>query len=54
MKIKIIILILFCIIGFLYGRWAKEIADKVNKPVKIECDGGVCTPPEEWEDGRDK
>ena len=44
MKMKIIILIIFCMLGFLCTQWAKN--NKIDKPITIECDGGVCDPPE--------
>lgn len=46
---KIIILILFCIIGFLCGWWAREVSKGIITPINIECDGGICPPIEEYE-----
>lgn len=52
MKMKIIILILFCIIGFLCGWWVKTINNQINEPINIQCDGGICGPLSEYEKGR--
>ena len=59
--VKIIILIIFCIIGFYYGWWAKTVKNEINEPTKINmtetfdadilkdyCEGGICPPPEEY------
>ena len=45
---KIIILIFFCLIAALCGRWAKEVSNKINEPIKMECQGGLCPAPEEY------
>ena len=48
--LKIILLILFCIAGFLCSQWAKSVYDKVHDPTTIECEDGICPMPEGWED----
>ena len=45
---KIILLILFCILGFLCSQWAKNVSDKIHDPTKIECESGICPLPEEY------
>jgi len=55
----IIILILFCIIGFGIGLCIRQYNTKssLHKGTDIEdisldreCEGGICPPPEEWKD----
>jgi len=41
----IIILVLFCLLGFVCGRVAKKISNEINNP--IECEG-ICPIPEEY------
>ena len=48
--VKIILLIIFCILGFLCSQWAKSVSNKIHEPTKIECEGGICPMPKEWED----
>ena len=45
--VKIILLILFCIAGFLCSQWAKSVSNKIHLPA-IECEGGICPVPEEY------
>jgi len=47
---KIILLILFCMLGFLCSQWAKSVSNKIHEPVKIECEGDICPVPEEYKD----
>ncbi len=51
-KIAIITLILFCTIGFLCSRWAREVNKEMREPTTLECDGTICLPPEEHEKER--
>ena len=48
--VKIILLILFCIAGFLCSQWAKSVSNKIHEPAEIECEDGICPVPEGWED----
>ena len=48
--VKIILLILFCIAGFLCSQWAKNVGSKIHDPTTIECEDGICPMPEGWED----
>ena len=52
MKMKIIILILFCLIGFLIGRFVvlNNANSSLDSRTGIECQGGICPMPEGWED----
>jgi len=47
MKMKIIILILFCIAGFLIGASIRLYNTKssLDRGINIECDSGICPPP---------
>jgi len=51
--IKVILLIIFCLIGFFCTEWARSVNNKIHEPTTIDCEGGVCEPPEEWKDGSD-
>ena len=59
MKMKIVILILFCLVGFLIGRFVVLNYTKydLNRGTNIDnvtldrgCESGVCPPPEENRD----
>ena len=49
MKMKIIILILFCLIGFLIGRFVVLKNTKSSLIEGTTCQGGICPMPEEYE-----
>lgn len=51
--LRIIIFLVFCLVGFLIGSWvspSKEIKNvKMFPSIKIEeCEGGICPIPEEY------
>jgi len=51
--VKVILLIIFCLVGFFCSQWARSVNNKIHEPTTIDCEGGICGPPEGWEDGSD-
>ena len=54
MKMKIIILILFCLIGFGINYCIGLYDTKSSLHEGTTCQGGICPPPEEYENGSDR